>query len=52
MREHQNTEGRVSQVEKLEYRIQEAVCTCLIEGNRLGTLADAQASWCDSTAHV
>ena len=52
MRAHQNTWGRVSQTWKLVYGIQVVVCVWLIEGDRLGMLPDAQASQCDSTAHV
>ena len=38
----------MSQALKLGYRIHIVVHTWLIEGHRLGILADAQASQCDS----
>ena len=52
MRVHQNTWGRVSQAKKLGCGIHIMVHVWLIEGNRLGMLADVQASQHGSTVHV
>ena len=37
---------------KMRYRIHVAVHAWLGKRNGLGTLADAQVSWCDSIVHV
>ena len=52
MRAHQNTHGRVPQTLKLGYERYVAVHAGWDMGNRLGTLADVQASLLNLTVHV
>ena len=52
MRAHQNTWGRLSQMLKLRYERYITVHTWQGMENRSGMLAEAQASWHDSTVHA
>ena len=52
MSAHHNTWGRVSMVQKLGYKRYVVVCVWQGKGNMVGTLADVQVSWHDSTVHM
>ena len=49
MRAHQNNWGRVTGIEIGIQNLCSGSCIAG-KGNRWGTLVDAQANWCDSTA--
>ena len=51
MRAHRNTWGRVSQAQKVGYRIQKIVLA-LLKGSKAGMPVDAQVSQLDLTLYV